>query len=86
VTPAASATLGRLAARALMASTGRPSFWATEPWRSTWTPDAMAGLLAPHGYAVIRDRDLLDTATALAMPIRHHRSLGHSRVLVADRT
>lgn len=85
-TPAPSAALGRLAARALMASTGRPSVWAGEPWRSTWTPAAMAGLLARHGYAVTRDDDLLDTAATLGMPIHHRRSLGHSRVMVADRT
>jgi methyltransferase (TIGR00027 family) len=84
-TPAPSATLGRLAARALTASTGKSSAWAKEPWRSTWTPAAMAGLLARRGYAVTRDEDLLATAVALAMPIRHRRSLTHSRVMVADR-
>jgi methyltransferase (TIGR00027 family) len=84
--PAPSAKLGRLAARALMASTGRSSVWAKEPWRSTWTPAAMAGLLAGHGYAVTRDEGLLDTAVALATPTRHRRSLGHSRVMIADRT
>jgi hypothetical protein len=69
-----------------MASTGRSSVWAKEPWRSTWTPAAMAGLLGRHGYQVTRDEDLRDTAVALAMPIRRGRSLGHSRVMVADRT
>jgi methyltransferase (TIGR00027 family) len=83
---APSATLGRLVARALMASTGRSSVWAKEPWRSTWTPAAMAGLLGRHGYRVTRDVDLRDTAVALAMPIRRSGSLGHSRVMVADRT
>jgi methyltransferase (TIGR00027 family) len=85
-TPAPSTKFGRLAARALMASTGRSSVWADEPWRSTWTPAAMAGLLARHGYAVTRDQNLLDPAGALAIPIRHRRSLRHSRVIVADRT
>lgn len=85
-TPAISTKLGRLAARALMASTGRPSVWANEPWRSTWTPTAIAGLLARHGYAVTRDEDLLDTAGALAISIRHRRSLRHGRVMVADRS
>lgn len=84
-TPVASATLGRLAARALVASTGRSSVWAHEPWRSTWTPDAMAHLLAGHGYAVTHDQDLLDMARALAIRIRHRRSLSHGRVMVADR-
>jgi methyltransferase (TIGR00027 family) len=84
--PAVSTKLGRLAARALMASTGRSSVWANEPWRSAWTPAAMAGLLVRNGYAVTRDESLLDVAGALAMPIRQRRSLGHSRVMVADRT
>jgi len=84
-TPAVSTTLGRLAARALMASTGRSSVWASEPWRSTWTPEAMARLLAVHGYAVTQDQDLLDTARALAIRIRNRRSLSHGRVMVADR-
>jgi methyltransferase (TIGR00027 family) len=85
-TPATSTKLGRLAARALMASTGRSSVWANEPWRSTWTPAAMAGLLARHGYTVTQDDSLLETAAVLAIPIRHRRSLHHSRVMVADRT
>jgi methyltransferase (TIGR00027 family) len=83
--PARSVNLGRLVARALMASTGRASVWANEPWRSTWTPDAMAGLLARHGYTVTHDEDLLDTATGLGTPVRRRVSLRHSRVLVADR-
>jgi methyltransferase (TIGR00027 family) len=84
-TPARITKLSRLAARALMASTGRPSVWANEPWRSAWTPDAMARLLTRHGYTVTRDEDLLDTAVGLAIPIRHRISLRHSRVMVADR-
>jgi methyltransferase (TIGR00027 family) len=84
-TPAASTKLGRLAARTLMASTGRSSVWTHEPWRSTWKPTAMAGLLARHGYVVTQDHDLLETAGVLATPVRHRRSLGHSRVMVADR-
>ncbi len=83
--PSIGIKLGQLAARALMASTGRSSVWAREPWRSTWTPDAMAGLLGRYGYTVSRDIGLLDAATALAMPVRHARSLSNSRVLIADR-
>jgi methyltransferase (TIGR00027 family) len=83
--PAMSATLGRLVARALMASTGRSSVWANEPRRSTWTSAAMADLLARHGYAVTHDQDLLETAAMLATPIHRRTSLGNSRVMVADR-
>ncbi len=84
-TPAILAKLGRLVARALMASTGRSSVWADEPWRSTWTPAAMAALLTRHGYTITHDEDLLHTAGTLAMPIRRRTSLRHSRVMVADR-
>jgi O-methyltransferase involved in polyketide biosynthesis len=84
-TPAMAMKLGRLVARTLMASTGRSSVWASEPWRSTWRPDAMARLLARHGYAVTRDEDLLALAGPLAIPIRRRTSLSHSRVVVADR-
>jgi methyltransferase (TIGR00027 family) len=81
-----SARLGRLVVRAMMASTGRSSVWAREPWRSAWTPSAMAGLLARHGFAVTRDDSLAEVAGTLGTPILHHRALGHSRVAVADRT
>ncbi|MFG1884507.1 hypothetical protein [Micromonospora sp. NPDC049102] len=83
--PGTSLTLGRLVARLLMASTGRRSFWATEPWRSTWTPAAVTALLTRHGFTVTGDHDLLDTARALGLPIRRATSLAHSRVLVAER-
>jgi methyltransferase (TIGR00027 family) len=83
-TPGVSVTLGRVVARALMASTGRPSVWATEPWRSFWTPATMAALLERSGYAVRTDVNLLDTATALATPIHRAGSLRHGRVTVAD--
>ena len=85
-TPAMSARLGQLAARAMAASTGRSSVWANEPWRSTWTPAAMAALLTRHGYTVRRDENLLATATTLAVPVRRRTSLGNSRVMVADRS
>jgi methyltransferase (TIGR00027 family) len=84
-TPARITTLGRLAARAVVASTGRTSVWANEPWRSMWTPDAMARLLVREGYAVTRDEDLLDRSCALGLPVRQRASLRHSRVMVADR-
>ncbi|KKJ97430.1 class I SAM-dependent methyltransferase [Micromonospora sp. HK10] len=83
--PAAVATGGRVLARLLTASTGRRSVWATEPWRSTWTPAAMAALLARHGYRVTRDESLLDVGRRLALPVGRASSLRHGRVLVADR-
>jgi methyltransferase (TIGR00027 family) len=83
--PGGFTSLGQVLARLLMASTGRPSVWAKEPLRSTWTPAAMSALLARHGYAVIREDDLVDLARALPMAVRHARSLHHGAVLVADR-
>ncbi|NES27798.1 SAM-dependent methyltransferase [Micromonospora terminaliae] len=83
--PATSARLGRIAARLLTASTGRPSVWADEPWRSTWTPAAMAALLTRHGFTVTAGENLLDTARRLALPVRHARSLRHGQIMVADR-
>ncbi|MET8907806.1 class I SAM-dependent methyltransferase [Micromonospora sp. NPDC004551] len=83
--PATSARLGRIVARLLTATTGRSSVWANEPWRSTWTPAAMAALLSRHGYTVTAGENLLDTARALALPVGHARSLRHGQVMVADR-
>jgi hypothetical protein len=83
--PANTTTVGRLVARLLARSAGRRSMLADEPWRSAWTPGAMAGLLTGHGYTVTDDADLLDIAGALAMPIRHRRSLRHGQVMVTDR-
>ncbi|WP_262284030.1 class I SAM-dependent methyltransferase [Micromonospora sp. MA102] len=83
--PAVSATLGRVVARLLTASAGRSSVWANEPWRSTWTPAALAALLTRQGYRVTREESLLDTARTLALPVSRARSLRHGRVLVADR-
>jgi methyltransferase (TIGR00027 family) len=82
--PATSTNLGRVLARLLTASAGRSSVWANEPWRSTWTPAAMAALIARHGYTVTRDEHLLDTARALGLPVRRAISLRHSRVMIAD--
>jgi hypothetical protein len=77
--------LGSLAARALARSTGRASVFAREPWRSTWTPTAMADVLARHGFVVTQDLSVLDVAESLPVPIWHRRSLAQSRLQVADR-
>jgi methyltransferase (TIGR00027 family) len=79
------ARLGRLVVRAMTASTGRSSVWTREPWRSAWTPSAMAGVLARHGFAVARDDDLAEVAGTLGMPVLRRRTIGRSRVAVADR-
>ncbi|WP_213000229.1 class I SAM-dependent methyltransferase [Winogradskya consettensis] len=82
--PAPSMRVGQLVARALMASTGRRSVWAREPWRSTWTAGEMTALLARHGFTVTLDQDLLAVAAALETPSHRPRSLGNSRLMVAD--
>ena len=55
-----------------------------EPWRSTWTPSAMADLLARHGFTVTQDQNMLDVAESLPVALWHHRSLAQSQVQVAD--
>ncbi|MEV0715229.1 class I SAM-dependent methyltransferase [Asanoa sp. NPDC050611] len=77
--------LGFLVGRALARSTGRSSMFTREPWRSTWTPSAMADLLARHGFTVVRDQNMLDVAETMPVPVWHRRSLAQSQVQVADR-
>ena len=83
--PALSAALGRLAARAMTAAARRRSPWAAEPRRSSWTPAAMSQLLAGHGFDLNRDDDLLTLAQDLTIPVRQRRSLQTGRVAIADR-
>jgi methyltransferase (TIGR00027 family) len=83
--PALSAALGRLAARAMTAMARRRSPWADEPRRSSWTPTAMSELLAGYGFHVKRDDDLLTLAENLPVPIHQRRSLQTGRVAIADR-
>ncbi|MEV4536373.1 class I SAM-dependent methyltransferase [Asanoa sp. NPDC049518] len=77
--------LGFLLGRALSRSAGQTSVFTREPWRSTWTPAAMAELLARHGFTVTADLNILDVAESLPVPIWHRRSLAQSQVQVADR-
>jgi methyltransferase (TIGR00027 family) len=83
--PALSAALGRLAARAMTAAARRRSPWADEPRGSSWTPAAMSQLLAGHGFGLNRDDDLLTLAQDLASPVRQRRSLQTGRVATAHR-
>jgi methyltransferase (TIGR00027 family) len=83
--PALSAAVGRLAARAMTALARRPSPWATEPRRSSWTHTAMRELLGAHGFRVRGDDDLVTLAEGLNLSVRQRRSLRTGRVAVADR-
>lgn len=82
--PAAASVLGRYAARGLTALARRPHPLAREPWRSLWTPAALRRLLARHGFTVATDENLLAVSARLGLDVRHRRSTGNGRVLVAD--
>jgi methyltransferase (TIGR00027 family) len=58
---------------------------AGEPWRSSWTSDAMRQVLARHGFVVRRDEDLLSVAARINSPTTNRRSIGIGRVAVAAR-
>ncbi|NYJ07066.1 class I SAM-dependent methyltransferase [Petropleomorpha daqingensis] len=77
------ATAGRRLSGLVMRLTRTPDPLAAEPWRSLWSPTAMARLLAEHGFAVVTDDDLLAIAGRLGSPAAHRRSLTNGRVAVA---
>jgi methyltransferase (TIGR00027 family) len=58
---------------------------ADEPWRSLWAPEAIAALLARHGFVVEEDEDFLTTATQIGSPTTHRRSLANGRVAIGTR-
>lgn len=82
-TPSVSAAFGRRAANLVAHLLGGDAVTSDEPWRSTWTAQAMARLLTRRGFAVERDVNLLDVAAQLGSPTQHSRSLHNGRVAVA---
>jgi methyltransferase (TIGR00027 family) len=80
----AATTVSLLVMRVFTAVARRTSPWKNEPWRSTWTPGAMAALLSANGFTVRQDDDLLTLAKTLKMPIHQRGSLENGRVTVAD--
>ena len=78
-TASATATLGRLFARA----TRRADPLAHEPRRSHWSPDTIGALLGAHGFAVRADVGLLDVVGELGVVPTHPRSMASGRVVVA---
>jgi len=64
---------------------GRQNPWAAEPWLSTWSVEAMARLLALHGFAVRSDQDLLEIANELGVRLGQRSSMRSGRVAVAER-
>jgi methyltransferase (TIGR00027 family) len=82
--PAMAAALGRLFLLTVTTLSRHPYPLAGEPRRSAWTPADMSHLLGSHGFTVTSDDDLLTLAERLSIEVRHRRSTGASRVLVAD--
>ena len=82
--PSAASVFGRYAARALTTLARRRHPLAAEPWRSLWTPTALRRLLNRHGFTVRSDENLLAVSARLGFGVRHRRSTGTGRVLVAD--
>jgi methyltransferase (TIGR00027 family) len=76
--------LGRLLAAGLLRFGGGVNPWASEPWRSTWTPAQLAELLAGQLFRVVADPDPLTVAEGLGLPGRAP-TLRHGRVAIADR-
>jgi methyltransferase (TIGR00027 family) len=88
--PLGAARAWRLVSRLLHAVAGRRTVWAREPWRSSWTPAAMAALLARHGFAVSQDDDLLTLAASVPLDVSalgtgRRASMSNGRFAVADR-
>lgn len=82
-TPSLMAKIGRIVVD-LAARAGRvEAATADEPWRSAWTPAAMADLVTARGFVVEDDVDLLDVARRLDSPTAHSRSVRNGRVAIA---
>lgn len=81
--PGLTSGAGRLLARGVTALARRPGPWRDEPFRSSWTPAALRGLLAGDGFTVTADDDLLALAGRLGTPTRRRTSLRTGRVAVA---
>jgi methyltransferase (TIGR00027 family) len=79
------ATAGRQLSRVVLRLTRTADPLTAEPWRSLWSPKAMAGMLAEHGFPVEQDDDLLTLAGRLGSPATRRRSLANGRVAVATR-
>lgn len=81
--PGLSSGAGRLLARGVAAVARRPDPWRDEPFRSSWTPAALRGMLAGDGFTVTADDDLLTLAVLLGTPTRRRTSLRAGRIAVA---
>ncbi|GAB3206076.1 class I SAM-dependent methyltransferase [Nocardia tengchongensis] len=85
-TPNRTYNYGRKAMQLLLTVSGRPNPMAREPQRSSWTPDALAALLADHAFTVTADRTLHSLADAADIEPAHRSLRADGHLLIADRT
>jgi len=86
--PSAKAGLGRMIGRAMLRAARSTDPWSAEPHRSHWTPKRLSDLLGGHGFATLRDNNLLQIAEQLELPVSAGDlggSLPNGHVLVAER-
>lgn len=85
-TPNRAYRYGRKAMQLILTLSGRPNPMAREPQRSTWTPEALATLLASHAFTVTTDRDLESLAPETGVEGKHRSLRADGYILTADRT
>lgn len=78
-----SAQVGRRVAGLASRLWGASSPLAGEPWRSLWSEEQIARLLADRGWVVESDVSLLESTTRCDTPYGSARSLANGRVAVA---
>ena len=83
--PSLAATFGRPLGRLISRLARAEDPMRSEPWRSTWTPAQMSGLLLSHGFRPEEDEGLLDVAQRLGSPTKGRRSIAGGRVIRAAR-
>ncbi len=80
-----SASVMRRVMRVVTRLSGQRDPLASEPWRSTWSPDTMRAMLGRNGFETRSDDDLLALASGLDLPHDADASLRNGRVAVAVR-
>ncbi|MFD7845669.1 class I SAM-dependent methyltransferase [Nocardia sp. NPDC059764] len=84
-TPNRAYRYGRKVMQLILTLSGRPNPMAREPQRSTWTPEAIATLLAARDFTVTADRDLESLAAEAKIEGRHRSLRADGHILTADR-
>jgi methyltransferase (TIGR00027 family) len=79
------ASVLRRVMRVVLRLTRQPDPLASEPWRSTWSPDTMRTMLSENGFETVSDDDLLTLASGLGLPPDADASLRNGRLAVAVR-